>query len=463
MIPGILNMQNKIFILVSFILLIVLVASCIHSDSKALSGGLKINKSENVTQVNMVGHWLGEGKREKLVREFVNEFEFVNQDIKINMKFPEDLYKDDNGEFEFIINEVTKPVSDFDIIRLKSDYPVIARMMNNENWGAIYLVDFAEVPGFIEKHLSTLNMAAIKRRTGNICVGPCLEGNYETLYANLSIAKRIGITVKQYGMTYDDLLNYLKVLDDYNKTHKTSVMAIFECADNSWQTSEPIFKRLFFSLLDGYKEINNVSYSDKKMHALEQTFKAYETLSKYNPLRDNKDRMNIDWARDNDYPLKDSCLFFVNGSYMYNIWDIKDHEALTKILPCELPVFKSSDTYIGDFSPNWCVPLNSPHRKEAIKILMYLCEPSMAEKWVRYTKCPSGIKGNLAENAFGVDAFEDFQFTINQKYGAKMIAKDDYKILMGEKNDIPLHSTLVLGGLVSAEEQMNRIRRNLIK
>jgi len=379
------------------------------------------------------------------------------------MKFPEELYKDDTGEFEFIINQVTKPVADFDIIRLKTDYPVIARMMKNENWGSQYLVNFIDVPGFLDRHSSSLDMEAIKRRTGNIVVGPCLEGNYETLYANLVIAKKIGITIKQYGMTYDDLVGYLKELQNYNVSHHTSIMAIFECPDNSWQTTEPIFNRLFFSLLDGFKEINNIRFSEKKIHALEQTFKAYEALAKYNPLRNNSYRLKIDWGRDNDYPLKDSCLFFVNGSYMYNIWDVKNHEAISKILPCELPVFKESDTYIGDFSPNWCVPLNAPHRKEAIQLMMYLCRPEMAEKWVRYTKCPSGIKGNLSEYAFGVDAFEDFQYTINKKYATRLVSKGDYTIITGEKNNIPLLTTTVLGGLVSGEDAMKRILKKIDK
>src|SRR5512133_3587979 len=44
------------------------------------------------TEIKMVGHWLHEGDREKLLHEVNNEFEFLNQDLKISMKFPEDLY-----------------------------------------------------------------------------------------------------------------------------------------------------------------------------------------------------------------------------------------------------------------------------------------------------------------------------------------------------------------------------------
>ena len=420
-----------------------------------------IISSKNVIQINMVGHWLGEGKREKLLLEFIKEFEFRNQEKTVKLTFPEKLYKGEKAEEEFIINQITKPIADYDIIRLKSHYASIARKLNDENWGSKYLENFYNIPHYKERHIPSLDFETLKKRTGDICVSPCIEGNYETIFANLTLAKKIGIDVKQYGMTYDDLLSYIKALDNYNKTNKTSIIAIFENDDSGWLTSETIFKRLFFSLLDGYNEINDPKYSERKLSALAQTYKAYEELSKYNPIQKNKNRLKIDWGRDNDYPLKDSCLFFVNGLYMYNIWDGKDNQALTKILPCELPVFKPSDSYMGDFSSTWCVPKNAPHKEEAIQLLMSFCRPIMAEKWVRYTKCPSGIRGNLTTTSFGIDAFEDFQYTINKKYNSKLVASADFRFITGENNNIPLNSTLVLGGLIGADEAMRNIKKQL--
>lgn len=450
-----------------FISIILFSSSLLTSCNKTKESKIEINQTQtpanDVIQLKIVGHWLGEGKREKLIREYTNEYEFLNQNIKIQMVFPEELYKGEKGEQDFIISQITKPVADYDIIRLKSHYPTVARLMNDENWGTKYLVDFYNVPGFKEAHIESLDLVALKKRTGDICVSPCIEGNYEAMYANLNIAKKIGISIKQYGMTYEDFKAYLIALNNYNKANHTNIMAIFENDDNGWLTTETIFKRLFFSLLNGYTEINNTNYSEKKIHALEQTYKAYEELAQYNPIRKNKDRINIDWGRDNDYPLKDSCLFFVNGSYMYNIWDSKDNKALSKMLPCELPVFKPSDSYIGDYSSNWCVPKNAPHREEAIKMLMYWCKPIMSEKWVRYTKCPTGIKGNLATNSFGIDAFEDFQFTINKKYNNKLIPSSDFRLVTGEKNNIQLLSTRVLGGAENAEEAIRNMRKKLKK
>lgn len=447
----------------SFCLIIIvglILNGCKQTDNQIENSGITISQN-NAVQLNIVGHWLGEGKREKMMREYTNEYEFLHQEIKIKMTFPEELYKGELGEQEFIISQVTKPVADYDILRLKSHYPAVARLMNDDSWGPKYLVDFYQVPGFIEAHIPSLNIDALKKRTGNICVSPCFEGNYEALYTNIEVAKKIGITVKQYGMTYEDFKSYLIAVEQYNKTNNTNIMPIFENDDNGWLTTETIFKRLFFSLLDGFTEINNPGYSEKKIKALEQTYRAYEELAKYKPIRNNKYRLNIDWGRDNDYPLKDSCLFFVNGSYMYNIWDGKDQNALSKMLPCELPVFKESDTYIGDYSSNWCVPQNAPNKEEAIKLLMYWCKPAMAEKWVRYTKCPSGIKGNLATTSFGIDPFEDFQYNINKKYNSRLVASTDFRLVTGEKNNIPLFSTLVLGGTMKADEAIRNLRNKL--
>lgn len=452
------NMNIKL-IITFYISLTLLLSACNHLSENSDRNAKAISKPGNIVQLNVIGHWLNEGKREKLMREFINEFEFSNQEINVNLKFPEELYQGDNGEIDFIINQITKPVSDYDVLRLKSHYSNIATKLHDQNWGTKYLVDFSTIPGYKENHLASFDLEAIKRNTGNVCTSPYMEGTYNAVFTNLEVAKKIGITVKQYGMTYEDFLGYIKAVDAYNKTNKTSIMAIFENADNGWITSESLFMRLYFSLLDGFSEISDTRFTEKKLTALAQTYKAYEELSKYHPIRSNSYRSNIDWGRDNDYPLKDSCLFFVNGSYMYNIWDGKNHKALSKILPCELPVFKFSDTYVGNFTSNWCVPKNAPHREAAIKLMMYWCQPAMAEKWVRYTKCPTGIKGNLTEITFGIDPFEDFQYQINKKYGKNLVASFDYYLVTG-KNSILLKSEQVLAGEMTAAEAMKRIRKD---
>lgn len=57
-----------------------------NMESKPLS------KIEQKTTINFIGHWYKEGKREDLVRNFVREYSLINQEVNINLKFPEEVY-----------------------------------------------------------------------------------------------------------------------------------------------------------------------------------------------------------------------------------------------------------------------------------------------------------------------------------------------------------------------------------
>lgn len=408
-------------------------------------------------RINWMGHWLHEGDREKLVRNLANEFEFLHQDIKVNLVFPEEQFKDENEELNYYVEQFTKKEASCDIIRFKDYYGAIANKLHDEKWGEKYLYDFSKIQGFIEKHKDFINTSQAKSSFGNMLIGPYIEGQIWALYVNTDVAKKMGITVKQYGMSYDDFLSCMKAAYEYNKTH-AYIAPIFE---GEWISTEVIFKRLFYSLVGNYDKILNIQFTQKKFDALRKCFEAMEELSRYNPIIRN--RSKIVWNRDNDYPLKDSCLFFVNGSWMYNIWRCKAKDKMNKIMLCELPVFEPSDTYIGSYTPNWAVLKNSPHKDEAVKLLMYLCSPQVAEDWVRYTKCPTGLKGNLSSTSFGTDPFESFLYNIEQKYGSRKVTHKDNQYILGPKNyDVQLRVIDVLEGRLSAHEVLNELRKQLV-
>lgn len=452
----------SLFKLFLFSCLICILNSCkITPDETEIAQYKELSRNTEVVQLNMIGHWWDEGKREDLLRETANEFEFLNQGIKVNYKFPEEVYGgSDSLERDLIIKQTKMATAEWDIVRIKEHYPVISRSLNDPNWGSKYLVDFTKVEGFTETHLNTLNLQAQMKRTGNICVGPYNEGFYWALYVNSDVAKKIGINVKQYDMTFDDFLGYIKAVYEYNKANRTSVIPIFE--DKNWISTETIFSRLCFSLMDNYDEIASDKFSNKKIDAIVRTYNDFEQLARYGAVR--KDRSKLVWTRDNIYPLRDSCLFFVNGSWMYNIWHKKDKVAMRKMIPCELPVYKSSDTYIGGYTSNWAVMNNAPHKEAAIKFMLYWCRPEMSEKWVRYTKCPTGIKGNLVSNTFGLDVFEDFQFNIDKKYGSKRVAATDFTLLVGAENfNVKLNVIDVLQGTMTADEAIKILKKSIVK
>jgi len=430
--------------------------SCNNNFSVNQSDNKKLTNIET-TPLNFIGHWMNEGTRGKLVREVSNEFEFTHQDIKVNLKFPEELYNaDDSLEIKFIIRQIQLPKSEWDIIRIKEHYFIIASILNDPEWGKKYLFDFSTIPEFLKLHKPLINTHETKQRSGNLLTGPYNEGFYWAIFTNTDIAKKIGINVKQYDMTFDDLLGYVKAVYEYNKTNNTHIAAIFE--DRNWISTETLYKRLCYSLMDNYDEVIEPKLTKKKLEAIEQGYIALEKLSVYQPVI--KSRMNILWGRDNDFPLKDSCLFFVNGSWMYNIWTKTDKINIRKMIPCELPVFKRSDSYIGGYTANWAVPKNAAHIKEAIQMMMYWCRPDVAEQWSRCTKCPSGVKGNLTTTSFGFDSFESFVFTLENKYGDKKVHPVTNSFLFGDKNyKLPLHVIEVLEGRMTAAHAFSEFKK----
>ena len=45
-------------------------------------------------------------------------------------------------------------------------------------------------------------------------MGPMLEGYCHAIFYNKDVAERVGIEIKDMGMTFDDLLKYVKAVYD---------------------------------------------------------------------------------------------------------------------------------------------------------------------------------------------------------------------------------------------------------
>jgi len=133
------------------------------------------------------------------------------------------------------------------------------------------------------------------------------------------------------------------------------------------------------------------------------------------------------------------------------------------MIPCELPSFTgSSPCYIGGYKACWAVLKNAPHREEAIQLMKIWTSPEISEKWVRYTSCPTGVKGNLAVNTFGFDQFEDFEYNISNKYGLHMINPVDNRYIFGFKNrNVKIPFMDILEKRVTAEAVMKTIRQQI--
>ncbi len=426
-----------------------------------IEGYKALEKIEPV-QLNFIGHWLGEGKKELLLKELINEFEFTNQDIIINMKFPEEIYFDrrkQNIEIVFNAKIVLSEKPEWDIIRLNNEYTKVADSLHDPDWAKKYLVDFSEIPEFRQTTRPELLTDDIKAQYGGIIPGPFVDGYNWALWCNTEVAKKVGIEVKQFDMTADDFLGYIKAVYEYNKRNNDSIMGLYEASD--WSTTQTIAQILFFSEVGDYNEIMNFQYSEKKFKAWEKVLREIEKFAVYKPLPDYK---KITWTETKNYPLEGKCLFYTNASWMYNMWLGADSIKLKNMIPTEMPVFKTSPAYIGGYFVTWAVLKKSPNRDKAVRFLLSLNKPDVAEKWARYTKSPTGIKGNLTTFNFGYDKFENYQYIIERKYGShKTPVYNNSIYCLGKENEhISDHYILELFlGKITAEQALDDIKKQL--
>jgi ABC-type glycerol-3-phosphate transport system substrate-binding protein len=423
--------------------------------------------AEEKITLNFMARWQGEHKRADLVREVVREFEFLHPEIKVNMKFFEELgLKGENEVGEYTAKMIQDGKTDWDIVLFNTgQYFRVGESLNDPEWVKKYLVDFSDFPWFKETQKEVIfSDPNYKKESGDIFVGPYIEGFYCMIWYNKAVADKIGLKIKDYGMTDRDLIGYVKAVYEYNQKHATSIGAFYEAKD--WRSIEYLFQNLFKSEVGDLNALNDEEFTPIKQRALLKTLQFFEELAACKPLIDSFDE-NI-WYATRGMVLDDTALFFVNGSWMYSHWMNIDERKTMKMFPAELPVFRSVNFCMGSYTPQFAVMKNSPHKQAAIEFLKFWSRPEVAEKWVLYTKCPTGIKGHFATSDSANDQFERFQAVMNEKYRDRFHFKDNEGFILGYKNRL-LKSFLneiminVLSGKMKADEAYEEIIKKIEK
>lgn len=418
------------------------------------------------TLLRWMGHWLHEDKREVLVRERAKEFEFTHPNVEVKLRWPQQIMgvRDKKKTAVFIANMIRKNKLTWDIVWMDHMiYAYTAQELKDPNWGQKHLVNFMKVPGFNKAHKDFITKSNdYKKYTGGIIVGPYIEGRYFVTWVNKVLAKRIGIQVKPFGMHFKDLLSYVKAVHRYNQKHPKQKIGAFYNSKN-WTTVEFLFQNLARTELLHHKEKPSKGLTKNKKTALLKTLKAFETLGNYRPLIPDHHKLN--WFASRHYPLERKSLFYFSGTYMYNHWrGLKKHKAKMKdMMPAELPRFQPTHFALGKYVPTWAVLKNAKNRKAAVQLLMTWATPSTAERWVDYTKNPTGLRGHLASPEQGKDPLERFQATMTQKYGGSLdYSANNAGYLLGKDNaqlQFPLKKELIalLEGKTTANKAFQRI------
>lgn len=433
--------------------------------------------SGNKKDINMQGHWKDEDLRENFVLETIKEFEVRNPDLNLNLKWNKDFEGGRKGALNAIVDQIKNGEIKWDIIWLEPFYyQEIASALGDKDWGKKYLVDFEKVTGFADSQKSfILSNPQYRNHMNGILTGPYIEGFYQPFFYNKKLTDMMGISIKEKGMTYNDLLGYFKAVDDYNKKNGTNIPILYESGDykggigyasSTWN----IFQSLFRSEFSDLKELENLNYSEEKMVALKKTLYSIEELSKYKPLI--KGWKNLNWFETRDYVLNDKAVFTVCGaSWMFSHWHGIDADKTKKMVPVEMPVYREVNHYMGGYNPMFAVMKDSPVVKEATDLLMSFSTANSAEKWIRYAKAPSGVKGNISKSGSdskNADQFDRFITYITNKYGGNIFDSKTVDYILGSKYkdltlDFTMHLGAVMDGDITAEQAYNLIVSDMKK
>ncbi len=122
--------------------------------------------------------------------------------------------------------------------------------------------------------------------------------------------------------------------------------------------------------------------------------------------------------------LKGNGLFLPGATYMYSHFRGYSPENYANGIPIEQPYARQPNGLVGFFLNTFAVMKASPNRKAAIDLSMMWAEPIVAEKWVEYTKNPTGLRGNLNRPAFttdNLDIYGRFLLDMEKQYTALLM------------------------------------------
>lgn len=393
-------------------------------------------RDPGVKTINWMGHWYKADKRYDLVLEMQRDFSFRNQDTKVNLQFPEQIVgtNDKVVVAHLIVEMIKRQKFDWDIVWLDNHiYQFVAEELKDPFWGRKHLVNFEHVPGFIRSQKPfIIGDPSYRNQTGGILVGPYIEGYFYALYYNRDLAARMGIQVKPFGMTFEDLLGYVKTAALYNRDAKDKIPIFFDAYD--LPSMEALFQNLVKSWMADYAATTTEQGSQQKLEAMYKGFQAFEELGRYKPLISSY--ATNAWFLTRDVPLNDKALFYISGTWMYSRWRDIDIAKSAKMIPTELPVFKPVNHGLGGVIPTWAVMKNCPHREAAVRLIMSMATPKVAERWVQYTKTPTGLAGDFSKATMGSDVYEVYQRTLSEKYGSRVQYSFNASYLLGKKNSL---------------------------
>jgi ABC-type glycerol-3-phosphate transport system substrate-binding protein len=400
----------------------------------ALGAGTPAAEAPGRVRLNWIGHWKGEDLRERFVVELKRDYEFLHPEVNINLVFDADLPGSERDHklrsAKAIVDMVTTGRIDWDVVYLDHGvFEHVAEQLKDRAWTARHLVDFSTVPGFAASQEPFITAdPRFRERTGGILTGPYTESYLMNVWYNTEVAAKTGVRVRERGMTVNDFVACAEQLQRYNRKYGTAVTFLKLSAFNRTDT---LFESLFRSQFADHAAAVAPVFTEAKARAFLRALEAFERIARHQPVvnRGWQDLTIEEWRRRT--LVDDDALFVLGGTFMYSHYRGADPARAAKMRPIENPALGPTRVLVGDYTPVFAVMKNSPRRDVAIDFLMSSATPKNAERWVRYTKNLTGVRGYLSDTTSRqVDAFGD----VYEKYLVDMLASNGDRPIVNLRN-----------------------------
>ncbi|MBN2685431.1 MAG: extracellular solute-binding protein [Pontiellaceae bacterium] len=390
--------------IVFYVVCALLAAACSREPEPAVKPVAPAQSAVETRPLRWMGHWKGEGQREELVRQVLEEFSYTHPQIDVSFKFAVDvLPQKSQTEMGIYIAEMIRENRwDWDVIWFDPlVYRSVAKELGDWNWGEKYLVDFSGIEAVAGRHKEHLMQGPTAHQyTAGVMPGPYIEGFYYAIWYNRELAEKIGIQVKEEGMTPEDLLGYADQVRVYNLHAEQPVAFLMDYGGAG------ALRRLFVSLLRSARK--EASEPVGRADALARTLVVFEALKERFPSDGVLVREDLQQIAQS--LIDEEGLFFCDATWSYTTFDQYDPEGLKNLHPAQMPRFRDGvDEVVGGYITTWAVLKDAPGRDEGVELMKYWSRPEIAEEWVRRTKCPSGLEGNLYDPYYGNDVFAKYQ------------------------------------------------------
>jgi ABC-type glycerol-3-phosphate transport system substrate-binding protein len=445
--------------------LVLVIVSCNARNDTGITGNEKrINpvSEGDFIKLTWLAPWYEEGMKEVLMREIAREFAFLNQDIDFTIVFPQEVFGEGHwwsNTSRNLLETVSRDEWPYDImITDRSMIGTIISETGNPSWATENLVDFSEEEWFVKAHKDGILSEEFVDSYHGLVPGPIIEGNIYILYVSEIVENKLGLQVKRHDMEFNDFVEYAEAVNNFNLNNNDKVVFF------SLQQSNA-FSRLFQNMSLSVHGKENFSSLDESVDALTSVYSALEQLAGLNAF---EQQGLIDPSTGDIFTesvlMPEASLFHLMPSWMYLLWDFSYPDEVGFMKPCEIPSMygQKPPFYPGGFQTLFAVPKRGKNVEAAKKLIRYMTTSEIGEKWISYTRNPTGLGTVISMTDFGQGEFDLFFRHIQQSYGINL---KDVNIDLTFRGGRDGPGIVYLGeevsiGRISADEAINRFKNS---